>query len=62
MTHMCDPACLEPDENDFYHALCSCGWSVGPLPAVEEVVDFLMQHAYDRGLSEPVHADGASDG
>lgn len=50
----------ETDEDGWFYATCSCGFQQGPLPGVEEVCDFLMQHARERALIEDLGAVGGA--
>jgi len=42
MTHLSDGLTAE---NGWYHARCMCGWTEGPFPDPETMVDALMEHA-----------------
>lgn len=49
--HQSDPVCFEADAEGWYTARCECGWSFGPLPDVETMVDALMAHAAEMASS-----------
>lgn len=49
--HLSADTALEPDEGGWYTAACTCGFTFGPLPALTEVVDVLMDHAGDEARS-----------
>lgn len=47
--HQFDPECLEATDDGFFEARCGCGFSFGPAPDIQIVIDVLMAHAYDAG-------------
>jgi hypothetical protein len=51
MIHQSDSETFIVDDQGFMTARCSCGWSFGPVPGPDEVVDVLMEHAYEIGLT-----------
>jgi hypothetical protein len=36
---------VEPDDDGWFWASCTCGWTRGPLPDRETQIDSLMDHA-----------------
>lgn len=52
MGHYAVDGTLEPDQDDWFHARCECGFSFGPLPSREEVIDVLIEHATDAARRE----------
>lgn len=54
--HVSDGSSFEPNENQagFHTARCQCARNFGPLPDIETVTDVLMEHAYERAMSEHV--------
>jgi hypothetical protein len=48
--HLAESGSLDEREADgFYTARCICGWSDGPFPDFETMVDALMDHAFYAG-------------
>lgn len=50
IAHQSDP--MEPDDDGFVTARCTCGWTWGPCPDQEVVTDVLMAHAAERAAAE----------
>lgn len=44
--HACNGEPIE-DDDGFYVAKCTCGWSQNGLPDMETAIDWLMQHAQE---------------
>ena len=43
---------VDIDDDGYYHATCGCGLEVTGVPALETIVDILMEHAYEAGRAE----------
>ena len=44
--HLSDPQSFTPDEDEWFHARCTCGYAPdAAFPDLETVVDELMAHA-----------------
>lgn len=50
-THMSNPVTFDPHEDGFYIPVCSCAWSEGAYPDLEDAVDALMYHAAQAALA-----------
>lgn len=55
--HMTDDVDWRPADG-WYTARCSCGWSDGPFPDVETMVDALMDHAAAAAMADRPSAGG----
>lgn len=50
--HQSQSGTLEPNEDGWYTARCGCGFTFGPAPDQEVVLDVLMEHAWLVGRQD----------